>query len=136
MTLSTSATFSVVVDASVLIDAILLGVERVAVRLAGAALHAPVSIDAEFLHALRRRWLTGFVDEERGRAALTMFRDVPITRHPVNVLIHRMWDLRQNVSSYDAGYVALAESLNLPLITRDARLARSSGHAARIEYIG
>ena len=46
-----------------------------------------------------------------------------------------MWAIRQNLSAYDAGYVALAELLNVPLLTRDGRLARSSGHAARIEYI-
>ena len=46
-----------------------------------------------------------------------------------------MWALRKNITAYDAGYVALAESLDLPLITRDRRLSRSSGHAARIEYI-
>lgn len=46
-----------------------------------------------------------------------------------------MWAIRQNVTAYDASYVALAESLDLPLITRDRRLAHSSGHAARIEYI-
>ena len=84
MTLSTSATSSVVVDASVLIDALLVGIDAVAVRTVDADLHAPVTIDAEFLHAMRRRWLG---------------------------------------------------SLNFPIITRDRRLARSSGHAARIEYI-
>lgn len=46
-----------------------------------------------------------------------------------------MWFLRHNVTAYDAGYVALAESLSLPLLTRDRRLAQSAGHAARIEYI-
>ena len=132
---STSATSSVVVDASVLIDALVMGVESVAARLVNTTLHAPVSVDAEFLHALRRRWLAGFVDEERGRAALTMFRDVPIRRYPVQPLVARMWAIRRNITAYDAGYVALAESLHLPLITRDARLARSTGHAARIEYI-
>lgn len=59
----------------------------------------------------------------------------PILRHPVEPLVHRMWSLRANVTAYDASYVALAESLGLPLITRDRRLARSSGHAAAIEYI-
>ena len=51
------------------------------------------------------------------------------------MLLGRVWDLRDNLSSYDAAYVALAELLNVPLLTRDARLARSTGHAARIEYI-
>jgi predicted nucleic acid-binding protein len=46
-----------------------------------------------------------------------------------------MWAMRRNITAYDAGYVALTESLDLPLLTRDARLSRSSGHGARIEYI-
>lgn len=46
-----------------------------------------------------------------------------------------MWSFRRNITAYDAGYVALAESLNVPLLTRDRRLSRASGHAARIEYI-
>jgi predicted nucleic acid-binding protein len=46
-----------------------------------------------------------------------------------------MWSLRHNITAYDAAYVALAESLDVPLLTRDRRLAKSSGHAARIEYI-
>lgn len=59
----------------------------------------------------------------------------PLMRHPVEPLVHRMWSLRANVTAYDASYVALAESLSLPLVTRDRRLSRSSGHAAAIEYI-
>jgi predicted nucleic acid-binding protein len=135
MILSTSATSSVVVDASVLVDALLVGVERVAARIADAELHAPTTIDAEFLHAMRKRWLAGIVNEEHGQSSLTLFRALVIARHPVAPFIGRMWALRHNVSSYDAGYVALAESLGLPLITRDRRLAHSSGHAATIEYI-
>jgi predicted nucleic acid-binding protein len=46
-----------------------------------------------------------------------------------------MWSLRHNVTTYDAAYIALAEALDIPLLTRDARLSRSSGHTARIEYI-
>jgi predicted nucleic acid-binding protein len=64
-----------------------------------------------------------------------MFRRYDIIRYPVEPLVPRMWSLRRNITAYDASYVALAESLNLPLITRDRRLAQSSGHAARIDYI-
>ncbi|HVE70626.1 MAG TPA: type II toxin-antitoxin system VapC family toxin [Thermoanaerobaculia bacterium] len=132
---STSATSSVVVDASVLVDAFLVGVRPAASRVMDAHLHAPVTIDAEFLHAMRRRWLTKIVDDEHAQSALSIFRRTPITRYPIEPLVPRMWFLRQNITAYDASYVALAESLDLPLITRDARLARSTGHAARIEYI-
>ena len=135
MTLSTSATSSVVVDASVLIDALLIGVASVLARTAGADLHAPVTVDAEFLHAMRRRWLAGAVNTDQATGTLKVFGRLQIVRYPIEPLVWRIWSLRHNITAYDAGYVVLAESLNLPLITRDARLARSSGHAARIEYI-
>lgn len=131
---TTSATSSVVVDASLLVDATLeLG--RFAARLANVGLHAPVTIDAEVVQALRRRWMLNQLDDEQAEAAFNLFRRYDITRHPVEPLVARMWGMRHNVTAYDASYVALAESLDLPLITRDRRLAHSSGHAARIEYI-
>lgn len=74
--------------------------------------------------------------DDQAATALRMFQAYDITRHPVEPLVQRMWSLRANVTAYDASYVALAESLALPLITRDRRLSHSSGHAAAIEYIG
>ena len=134
MILSTSATFSVVVDASVLIDAF-TGNRRVGAAIIHRELHAPVTIDAEILHGLRRAWFGGRITGYEAESVLEILREVPLIRHPVAPFIGRMWALRHNVSSYDAGYVALAESLHLPLITRDRRLANSSGHGATIEYI-
>lgn len=75
------------------------------------------------------------LEAPRALAAIQDFADLPIRRHPHDRFISRIFELRDNVTAYDASYVALAESLNLPLITRDRRLAHSSGHAARIEYI-
>lgn len=124
----------VVVDASALIDHV-LGVESVVRELGRHELHAPVSVDAEVTHGLRRRWIAGRISGEEGGFFLKVFQTIPITRHPVQDLVARMWEIRRNISGYDAGYVALAESLNVPLLTRDGRLSRSSGHAARIEYI-
>lgn len=124
----------IVVDASVLIDAA-LGNHALGVLIASAELHAPASIDAEVLHGLRRVFLRTGVPEEEVHYAIDFVADVPIHRHWVKPFLHRMWSLRHNITSYDAGYVALAESLGYPLITRDRRLAQSSGHAARIEYI-
>lgn len=124
----------IVVDASAVVDA-LLRVRVVEKRLAAYQLHAPVSIDAEVLHALRRKWIAKLVTEGDAVTALDGFHAIEIARHPVQPLVDRMWALRRNITAYDAGYVALAESLNLPLLTRDWRLAHSSGHTATIEYI-
>ena len=124
----------VVVDASAVIDA-LLGVAGLIERLRVLDLHAPVSIDAEFLHGTRRKLLGRLIDTNDAETLIETFRVLPIIRHPVQRLVPRMWALRDNITAYDAGYVALAESLDVPLLTRDRRLSRSSGHAARIEYI-
>jgi len=98
-------------------------------------LQAPVTLDAEVLHSLRRQWLIGRLGDTEASGAFQILRTAEIIRHPVQTLVDRMWSMRRNVTAYDASYVALAESLNLPLLTRDRRLSRSSGHAARIEFI-
>jgi predicted nucleic acid-binding protein len=118
----------------VLIDAF-LGIERVAGVIVQRELHAPITVDVEVLHALRKGWVAGRIFTYVAESVLALLAETEIVRHPVDRFLPRMWSIRHNVSSYDAGYVALAESLNLPLLTRDRRLARSSGHAARIEYI-
>jgi predicted nucleic acid-binding protein len=124
-----------VIDASAVID-LLLGDRSLRAVIDGRhPLHAPVTIDAEVLHSLRRQWLAGGLSDMDVAEMLDVFRGAPITRHPVQPLVARMWSLRRNITAYDAGYVALAESLDLPLLTRDWRLAHSAGHAARIEYI-
>lgn len=124
----------IVIDASAVIDAF-LGHERLAEMLATEELHAPASIDSEILHALRRAVRTRDLSEAHAEAVVEFLREAPIARHRVTPLVRRMWALRHNISAYDAAYVALAESLNLPLLTRDRHLANASGHAARIEYI-
>ena len=124
----------IVIDASAIVDA-LLGNGDLRAELGRYELHAPVSVDAEVLHALRRKWKAKLLTDDDAVSALDAFKAVEITRHPVQPLVDRMWFLRNNITAYDAGYVALAESLNLPLLTRDWRLAHSSGHAATIEYI-
>lgn len=129
-----SSSGPVVVDASFLVD-FFLGEERIGARIEGVELHAPVSVDAEFVHAMRRKWLAGLISDVDARTAITLFDSYEVSRHPVVALKARMWEVRQNLTAYDAAYVALAESLRAPLITRDRRLSRSSGHAARIEYI-
>jgi predicted nucleic acid-binding protein len=70
-----------------------------------------------------------------GRIALDDLLALPIRRHSHRLLLDRVWALRNNLSAYDAFYVALAEVLDAPLITRDGRLARTKGHKARIQHV-
>jgi len=125
---------SIVVDASVFVD-IMLGDERIADHLAGHELQVPVTVDVEVVHALRRHWLRGILDAGHAGSAIALFGMRRLTRHPVAPLAQRIWELRTNLTAYDAAYVALAEQLRVPLLTRDRRLSRSSGHTATIEYI-
>lgn len=98
-------------------------------------LHAPHLIDAELAHVIRRSAARGEIDEERGRAALQDLADFPLYRYPHVSLLRRIWEVRHNLSAYDAAYVALSEALDAPLVTRDRRLAAASGHRARIELL-
>jgi len=128
-----------VVDASAAID-LLLHAAREPSLVAllsrpGTRLHAPHLLDVEVLHALRRLAASGQVDEERAEEVRADLLALTVQRHPHTVLLDRAWELRGTVSAYDAMYVALAELLDAPLVTRDARLARSHGHQARIELV-
>jgi predicted nucleic acid-binding protein len=125
----------IVTDASVVVE-LLLGTE-IANRLLDPeeTLHAPHLLDVEVAQALRRYALAGDVTPRIGELGLADLLDLPIVRHPHTLLLPRIWELRRSISAYDAAYVALAEVLGAPLLTRDARLARSHGHRARIELI-
>lgn len=105
-------------------------VERVA---AEAELHAPHLIDLEFTNALRRLVGRAELDTRRAETAREDFRDLSIVRYPHLGLLDRIWELRENLSAYDAAFVALSEALGAPLVTVDARLAASAGHRAVIE---
>lgn len=96
-------------------------------------LHAPHLIDVEFIQALRRLEAAGHLGADRARDLLDDFLDLPVVRYPQHHLAERIWDLRHNLTAYDAAYVALAESLDVPLVTCDARLASAPGHRARVE---
>jgi predicted nucleic acid-binding protein len=110
---------------------------RVAARLfrPGETLHAPHLIDLEVAQVLRRYALAGDVDAGRGREALEDLADLPISRYPHGLFVSRIWELRRNVTAYDAAYVALAEALAAPLVTRDAALASVRTHRARVELL-
>ncbi|HEX6085925.1 MAG TPA: type II toxin-antitoxin system VapC family toxin [Thermoanaerobaculia bacterium] len=130
---------SLVVDASALVD-LFIGspaADAIFERVFGteADIHAPHSIDVEVVHAIRKLWRRGLLVDRDVEIIADTYSQIRIVRHDLDPVMHRIWRLHDNHSPYDAAYVALAEWLDLPLITRDARLARSTGHAARIEYI-
>ena len=129
----------IVVDASALLEVLLLtpAARHVGSRLfrPGETLHAPHLIDVEVAQAIRRYCLTEKLDPALGQASLEDLASFHLIRYPHTLFLSRIWQLRANVTAYDAAYVSLAEALDAPLITRDAVLARSSGHRARIVLV-
>lgn len=127
------------VDASAVLE-VLLGFARSA-RIAdrlfapGESLHAPHVLDLEVAQVLRRFVLSRELAAGRGEEALEDLQDLPLTRYAHQPLMPRIWALRQNLTAYDAAYIALAEALDAPLVTRDAKLASAPGHAARVEIV-
>jgi predicted nucleic acid-binding protein len=98
-------------------------------------LHAPHLADVEVTQGLRRLVRAGEVTPDRAAEAIADLADLDLHRHPHLDLLTRAWKLRENVTAYDAMYVALAEALDAPIITCDAPLAKTPGHRARIEAI-
>ena len=96
-------------------------------------IHAPHLIDIEVAQVLRRHVLHGLVESARARRALDRWRDLDVERYAHEPLLERVWQLRHNVSAYDAVYVALAEALSVSLVTADEKLVRAPGLHARIE---
>ena len=90
-------------------------------------LAAPDLVDVETTAVLRRRWLAGTITAERFEQAIEDLTDIPLARFPTLGLMRRAFELRANVTAYDACYVALAEALDWPLCTVDRRLAHASG---------
>lgn len=129
----------IVVDASALLEALLRTSAAAAVgsRLFDPeeTLHAPHLLDIEVAQVIRRYAANGQIDGARGRAALTDLSDFPLRRYPHDFLLPRIWELRNNLTAYDAAYVALAEALDAPLLTRDGRLAAAAGHHALVELV-
>jgi predicted nucleic acid-binding protein len=97
------------------------------------ALHAPHLLDVEVAQVLRRYARAREVGVARATQALADFMDMRVERYPMEPLLGRIWALRDNVTAYDAAYIALAEALDAPVVTCDARLASSTGHGASIE---
>jgi predicted nucleic acid-binding protein len=129
----------IVVDASAILELILR--TEVAPRIEDRLFHsnetlsAPHLLDLEVAQVLRRYAASGEMTAERGMEALDDLGAFPIHRYPHDFLLERVWELRHNVTAYDAAYLALAESLPATFITRDARLATAPGHHAQVELI-
>lgn len=125
----------IVVDCAAVIDALTMveGSERLREELARGDLHAPSLLDFEVVSALRGLTLGGHLSTARAQDVLADFDALPIERwSSAPALRQRSFSLRENLSAYDAAYVALAEALQCPLLTPDVRLARSSGHDVEV----
>jgi predicted nucleic acid-binding protein len=126
----------IVIDCAAAVDALTAApaTDQLRARLAEQELHAPALLDYEIVAALRGLVQGGHLSVPRAADALADYADLPVLRWPAaDELRRRAFQLRGAVSAYDAAYVALAEALECPLLTRDRRLARSRGHAARVE---
>lgn len=124
----------IVVDASTVLSA-LLNAGEARRLLAREQLHAPHLVDSEIASVLRRQVAAGRVHADAGWAALETWRRMGVTRHATTALLERVWQLRDNLSAYDAGYVALAESLGCALATADARISRAPGVSCSIVVV-
>jgi predicted nucleic acid-binding protein len=125
----------IVVDASVAVSCLIKSSVSEAFFdkvLAEDRIAAPTLIEYEIGSALRRLCLTGRLDADRAGLALRSIVDFSLELYDAEMLAARMWELRQNISYYDAAYVALAETLQVPLYTTDKRLASAPQHKAQI----
>jgi len=129
----------IVLDASALIELVLATAtgKSLADRIASPdlGLHVPHLADVEVTQVLRRYAGTGGIDPATAERALDTLRALDLQRHAHEPLLGRIWALRDNLSAYDATYVALAEVLDCTLLTSDARLARAPGATCRIELL-
>ena len=129
----------IVIDASVMAN--LVGDDGQPGRLArDRAAHqthlaAPDLVDVETVAVLRRRWRAGDLTARRFKAAVDDLQMLPMDRFPTGPLMARAYELRANVTPYDAAYIALAEALDYTLVTADARLSRAPGIRCRVEVL-
>lgn len=127
-----------VVDASVLAVALAddgSDGDAARARLRGETLAAPALLDLEVASVLRRQNRAGLIDERRSILALTDLAALPVQRAPHAPLLNRCWELRENLTMYDAAYIALAEALDCTLLTGDRRLTRAAGPTCQFEVL-
>ncbi|WP_462330413.1 type II toxin-antitoxin system VapC family toxin [Thiohalocapsa halophila] len=129
----------IVVDASVLVDLLLRVNDAPALTDTllepARTLNAPQLIDIEVAQTLRRYARNGELPPARGRAALDDLADLPLERYAHTLLLPRIWDYRDNLTAYDATYLALADALDCPVWTRDARFAHAPPAIGRVRLI-
>jgi predicted nucleic acid-binding protein len=129
----------IVLDASAVVELLLdttVG-RRVAMLISdpATAVHVPHLVDVEAISALRRLCQSGEIQAEEADAAIDDLLALDLQRHSHEVLLERAWQLRKNTTPYDAVYVALAEALDAPLFTCDARLAKAPGTNAHVTVV-
>ena len=129
----------IVLDASAVLELLLntTGGQQVAQRIASPreSLHAPHLLDIEVTQVLRRYTHTNVVPADVAAAALADLGALDVFRYGHGPFLPRMWELRDNLTAYDAAYVTLAETLDAPLLTFDAQLAGAPAHHATIELL-
>lgn len=126
----------IVVDTSAIVDLLLEAPTNpgLIARLGSVTeLHVPHLVDVEFLSVLRRLVGRELLSPARAELARSKFTQLPLHRYPHHPLADRVWELRPSITAYDGQFIALAEVLDLPLITCDTRLAGANGHTATIE---
>ncbi len=130
----------IVADASAILELLLQSDSAPAIEsrlfAGGDAIHVPALLDLEVAQVLRRYVLREDMTAARARVAIEVLQGLPMERHLHEPLLLRIWELRENLTVYDACYVALAEGLRATLVTCDARLAKAPGIRAPIELLG
>ena len=124
----------IVLDASVALELVLKTRRSVRWidRIFENELHAPHLIDVEILHALRRIVQAHGLTASEALEAIQGLEELPVFRHPHWPVLQQIWSLRSSLAASDGAYVALAEALNIPLLTCDAKLSRAHGHHTKI----
>ena len=126
-----------VLDASVVVE-LVLGTRtgaRIRERLHDPriSLHGPELLDLEVLNVLRRYVRAGTVAADRAEAGVRRLEELDLQRHRHGPMLPRIWSWRANLTAYDAAYVALAEVVDCPLLTTDARLSKTPGLPVPVE---
>ena len=128
----------IVLDASAAVAVLLnlgVGARHIRERMEreDGGLHVPHLFEIEVINALRHHALRHGISESRRLELLEDLTTMSISRYAHTAMLPRIWELRDNVSAYDAAYIVLAETLEAPLVTRDARLARAPAIRAEVE---